>query len=130
MKESIGTFFLGWEWVEVFVDSTVMGGHCMPCPDTPGKRAEMLIGTDYRAWWEVLNIAMHESLEHCFARLECTYRRRNEQVIDTQHLTFLFDHGRFTEAVGRSAAFLEEVLPLVRVAWEASEAARREGGES
>ena len=127
-RKHLGTFFLGWEWVDCFADPTTSGGHFMFCPDTPARRPEMQVGIDYRNWWEVLNVAMHEATEHALARLRCTFTNCQEQVRDTQHIQFHFNHGQFTEAIGMAAAYLDDVLPLLRAEWERAEAARKAEG--
>ena len=97
----VGTYYSGHEQVELVLREGV-GGEFYFCPEKHHV-PRVKVGADYEEWWELVNAVMHEIMEFNLVRLGGRFSQTEYVAKDLGSLTFMFGHGEFTEAVGRTS---------------------------
>jgi hypothetical protein len=114
----IGTYQIGYRYVDVIADPSVCGGSFYYMPDGT-ERSRMRIGLDYDTFFEVLSVVLHEATEFLLDEFRLRYRATNTfatRASDT--FIFHFDHNEFTEVMARLATFLDDCLKDLRAAFD------------
>jgi hypothetical protein len=108
----VGTYQLGYRWVDVFLDPKYSGGSFdfMPGwgPNDPKVHSEMIVGCDHAAWksWGVL---AHEAMEAVMSDMGLRFNATVRICPNSSdNYTFIFDHAHFTEVAARVGAFISE----------------------
>lgn len=109
----VGTFQLGYEFVDLIAQTKEKGGCFCFCPDDNASRARINVGVDYENWGSVVTVLIHEVLEFLFLRAERAYRSTGKMINDTGDRLFILNHPEFAECCGRLAHFLVDVLPAL-----------------
>lgn len=134
MKQKIvGSYYIGSTSAQVVLREG--NGAELYLQPEKGAVPRMKLGADVK-WWELLDALMHESLEMQFCLLQCRFLESGKVCRDLGSFLFVFTHDQFTEACGRSAAFIDDALADVKKAWQAwhkkpaKKRARRKGKKS
>jgi hypothetical protein len=107
----IGTYQLGWRWVDVWVDPELVGGNfearfgAADIPECP--RPKMVIGLARLDLHQIFEVATHEAIEFVACYLGCRMRPTwayEEYASDCYF--FAFDHSKLTEIAARAGNFL------------------------
>lgn len=112
----VGTYYLGWFNVDLYLMPDNDGGCFYMAPDNKGVPRIKVGMSDY-TWPEVVNTLIHEALELILARRHLRFipTGRLSSGHDSYH--FHFDHNEFTESVSELAPFLVAALPDVATAF-------------
>ena len=117
MKQKIiGVYYMGHEQVEVVLRSGD-GGEFYTCPEK-GKIPRIKIGADYKAWGDVVRVALHEALEFAMWRQGVTFEYAGDMSKDAGRKVFIMRHDEFSSAAGLAADLLTACLPELARAWK------------
>ena len=109
-KFKIGTYQLGYRWVDLFADPTAEGARFNSMPD--GKRhASITVGMGYTSSGRPWGHLIHEVVE--FALSEIRGRFVYSDVFDdraTDTVVFHFDHNQLNELAARVGWFAQKCL--------------------
>jgi hypothetical protein len=110
----VGTYQLGYRWVDLFIERDSESGNFTWFPDNPSgpknpkSHAEIVVGVDGTEWaaWVVL---VHEACEAIMSDMGLRFRPSNRYVERSSDLyTFHFDHNQFTEVAARLGALISD----------------------
>lgn len=121
-KRAKDTIYLGkrqlsFRMIDYFLDPYKKGAWCQAC-DGEGNDGVVHIGLDHENWENVLENIVHEAHEFSLCDLGASYKRNNQYVDDSSDCVhFMFNHELHTEACGRTAHFMAQVVDETRREW-------------
>jgi hypothetical protein len=114
----VGTYQLGFQWVDLWMDPKLSGGEFVSMPDGSKDRAKITVGVE-GALWASWGILVHEVSEHILCELHVRFRPTNHYVNSASDLYhFAFNHNQFTELCARLGSFLCECRADFERAWK------------
>lgn len=117
MKQLIvGTYELGSDFVQIVLREGT-GGEFYLMPEH-GKVPRVKIGADYKYWWEVANVLLHEIIELSYEKLGCRTEPSFNMGNDHSKYIFVIPHQIFSESTARVAYCLTDCMPDVEKAWK------------
>jgi hypothetical protein len=122
----IGTYQLGYRWVDVYAQPDNRGGEFYFIPDDLPANARIKVGFAYNNIDEPWAVLVHEVCEATLSEMFCRY-------IPTYHLVqcasdmylFKFDHNQFTEFAARIAYLLWNIRKDFESAFELIKEAKK-----
>lgn len=105
--KKIGTYQLGWRWVDLYLDNNGEGASFEIMPDNPKKSGAKIVignaGQDVAECWKTL---CHEAME--LALTDCMARFRHDEAFSRASDMYYFfcHHNQFTEATAMLGSFL------------------------
>lgn len=95
---------LGYRNVALFADPELLGGSFTMAPKA--GVAEIVVGTRYDYWREVLEVLLHEATEFAFCDVNARFKQ--SPCVKDGHDGYLFstNHDGFSDAVARAAMFV------------------------
>lgn len=118
-QNKLGTYRLGLTNVDVYTLPQLSGGEFYFCPDGDSL-PRVKIGLKFDYWGEVVNVALHESMEYLLAQHQLRFAPSAKFNDDPANYLFVFDHTQFADVCARQAVFIAEVLPALARAWKAA----------
>lgn len=117
MKQIIvGTYELGYEKVDLWLMPKERGGEFTFVP-TGQPRAQIKIGGDYKNWWQVMNVLLHEAIEFAFCRHHVRFERDTGLIGGHDRYRFFMDHTDFSESIATAAEFVAASQCALNKAW-------------
>jgi len=117
--KKLGTYQLGWRWVDVYLNPNEAGAEFQVMPGGKGSNARIILGLgqpQIESAWGNLN---HESLEMTLTLLGCRWRPDDQFSCDASDTyVFSFNHDMFSEAVAQSSVFTWLVKDDFEKAWK------------
>ena len=115
-QKRLNTYYIGHDQVELILrDGT--GGEYYLMPEK-GRIARIKIGADYKYWWEVVTVLLHEAFELILDKMYCRYSKTQTWCRDDSNYLFVFTHQEFSEATGRVSDFVTDALPDLSKEWK------------
>lgn len=118
--KKLGTYEIGYECVDVFVDSTSSCGSFNFLPDPKLSKPSIMIGLDSGSWKGTMNILLHEAFEFVLARHQLRFTSCSKMSQDTSDYTFIFNHPQFSSVCSHVADFVAIVMPDLLRTWKRS----------
>lgn len=116
----IGTYQLGWRYVDVIACPDETGGSFCWMPDG-NERSRIRVGFNYSAGEieTVFAILVHEALEALIEDQNCRFRPTSTFVRCASDVyVFHFDHNQFTDIAAKLGVFLWEIREDFKAAFE------------
>lgn len=110
----LGTLPLGYELVQLVARGDTGGEFHLCSPRTKG--GVITIGVEHEDFSEVVGTLLHEAIEYSLARMGCRYVDSNDMGHDHAAYVFMMTHPQFSDALAKSATFVEPAIPLLRKA--------------
>lgn len=124
MKQLIvGTYYAGHEQAELVLREGD-GGECYISPEN-GKVARIKIGAEQSAWWKIVAVLLHETMELVQIRKGGRYQPCGSTSGDHSAYLFVFDHTAFSDVCAKTADYMAAALPDLFRAWNAWRKAER-----
>lgn len=111
----VGTYTLGWFYVDLYLIPDTDGGCFYMAPDDKSMPRIKVGIAD--TWPEVVSTLIHEALELVLTRRHLRFITSGRISTSPESLTFHFDHNQFNESVTELAGFLVVALPDVATAF-------------
>jgi len=111
----VGTFEIGYDRATVILRSGT-GGNIIFSPEGNGV-AHIFIGADFKQWRDVIGTLLHECMEFCMSKMECSYRPGNFISHDSANYHFVMNHMQFSECCCRSSELITPAIPVLAKAW-------------
>lgn len=108
----IGTYQLGWRWVEVFANLESFGGTFNMNNGTSGdlKHAKITVGFKSGSCFDCFEVLTHEAMEFLFSEHNVQFSPSHAYApyaSDAYH--FMFDHNVLTEVAAKLGHFLWDI---------------------
>lgn len=118
MKKKIGTYQLGYRWVDLYYDPETTGGNFTWVPK--GKsHSEMVIGFNYGYSDKPYGTLFHEALEAAAADVNGRFNREGFDGDASDVVVFMFDHNQHSEISARVSYFIKQCHEDFFKAWKA-----------
>ena len=108
----IGTFPLGNQNCDLYVDKDLAGGEFSTCPgehDLP----RITVGLSYDDWHDCLATLIHECFEAAMLIRQVRFCKSEKINGDMADYQFFFDHAEFGNICSMASTFLCDGLPMV-----------------
>lgn len=113
----VGTYDFGREYVDVYAVPSEMGGSFHSEPEDTPQYCRIKIGLDHKSWWEVVDVAFHETFEGLMYRAGHIHEPLGALSAATDNRIFVFNHAQYGELCARAAFFLSKLLPDLATVW-------------
>lgn len=115
----IGTYQLGYRWVDLFADPKETGGSFYLMPDDTPSHARIRIGFDYREIDHPWCNLFHEVMEFVIAGIGCRCKPTGHYIEGCSDIyTFHFNHNEFTEIAAQVGMFIKNCKADFEAAWD------------
>ncbi len=117
MKQKfVGTYELGHENIDIYLREGT-GGEFYTTPEE-GRLPRIKIGYDYKQFYGVLNVLIHEALELSLDRLRCRCEPSADLSLDHAQYIFIVNHVLFSEACMQLAMLIRQCEHDLFKAWK------------
>ncbi len=114
----IGTYQLGWRWVDLYADPKGIGGGCFSTFPDEHEHARITVGMDFDDEAHVFAVLCHEVWELAINEQMCSYTPRAfEQNASDIHV-FFFDHNQHTEICSKAGFFIWKCIDDFKAAFK------------
>lgn len=123
----IGTYQLGWRWVDVFADPTSFGGTFkMIDHQNEGEHAKITVGFKDDKISDAMEVLTHEALEFLLGEHNYQFHpTRSYAPYATDAYHFMFDHNGLTEVAAKLGCFLWNIHDVFKAAFDLIEEAKK-----
>lgn len=108
-SRKLGTYWMGWGYVEVWVNPNDMDGS-FESPNIHGGLQVMVIGLANPDYGQVLGLVVHEAMEATMCDIGVRFSKAPtyiETCSDSYH--FMMNHNEFSEAAARVGHFINHL---------------------
>lgn len=113
----LGTYPLGYTNVEIYVHPAESFGGRFDMQPTTSSMPRMDITLDFKNWWEVVELLLHEAYEASFCLHHSRYCVSPTVCSDLSAFQFMFSHATFAEITAGVAKFVAEAYPALAAAY-------------
>lgn len=124
----IGTYQLGYRWVDLFADPEEMGGNFFFMPDDTYSHSRIRVGFRYECIDDCWCVLFHEAMEAIITEMECRYKPTSCYISGASDIyRFYFDHNQFTEIAARLAMFIKACIKDFEAAFDLIQEEKKNG---
>ena len=122
----IGTYQLGWRWVDVYAEPGHTGGWFYFMPDGGQSHTRIRVGFDYSDIDDSFCILVHEAMEALIDDAGCRMRPTSNFCRNASDLyRFAFDHNQMTDIAAKLGCFLWSIRKDFEAAFELVQETRK-----
>lgn len=115
----IGTYQLGWRWVDVYGQRNERSGAYFFMPDDKPSHARIKVGMDHGSAADAFQVLAHEAFEFLADEGQCRYRKTGSYEPNaSDNCFFIMDHSAMTEIIAKTGWFLHQIKKDFDAAYE------------